>query len=65
MPVPCKKPKYAYTKNGKTRLTFCKNKVVEAKSKEVILLENKYKRKIYTGPNGGHYYKKDGKKVYV
>ena len=65
MPVPCKNPKYRYTKNGKVRLTFCGNKVAEAKSKELILLENKYDKKIYTGPRGGYYYKKDGKRVYV
>ena len=33
MPVPCKFPKFRFkkTKNGLIRLTFCGNKVVEAK----------------------------------
>jgi len=65
MPIPCKNPKYAYTKNKKTRLAFCGNKVVEAKSKKVIDLERKHKHKIHKGPQGGYYYVTKGKKVYV
>ena len=64
MAIPCKNPKYAY-KNDKTRLTFCGKKVVEAKSKEDILLENKFNRKIHTGPQGGKFYVKNNKRVYV
>jgi len=64
MPIPCKSPKYGYTKNKKVRLTWCGNKVVETKSKKVILLENKTGRKIHSD-NKGYYYNSKGKKVYV
>lgn len=50
MPVPCKKPKYAY--KDEVRLTFCGNKVVEAKSKKVVELERKYTRKVHKGKRG-------------
>ena len=65
MPLPCKNPKYGYTKNKKVRLAFCGNKVVEAKSKKVIDLEKRYKHKIYKGLQGGYYYIMNKKKVYV
>ena len=65
MPLPCKNPRFVYTKDKKVRLAFCGNKVVEAKSKKVIDLERKYKRKIHKGPEGGYYYMNKGKKVYV
>ena len=53
MPVPCKKPKFAFRSD--VRLTFCNNKVIEAKLKKVILAENKLKSKIYKD-KGGKYF---------
>lgn len=64
MPVPCKNPKYRYSKN-KLRLTFCNGKVVEAKSKKQVDLERKYNRKIYKDKKNRYYYITKGKKVYV
>jgi len=65
MPINCKNPRYRYTRNGKTRLAFCGNKVVESKPKKIILFENKYNKKIHVGPKKGYYYVFKGKKVYV
>lgn len=63
MPVPCKNPRYRY--KGKVRLTWCGNRVVEAKTKKHIALERAYKRRIHRGTSGGYYYVSKGKKVYV
>ena len=41
MPLPCKNPRYRYTKNGKVRLAFCGKKVVEAKKKKDIVKRKK------------------------
>ena len=65
MPVPCNNPNYGYNKKRNVRLTFCKGKVVEAKSKKVIDLERNYGRKIHRGKQGGYYYITKSRKVYV
>ena len=65
MPLPCKNPRYGYTKNKQVRLAFCGNKVVEAKSKKLIDLERKHNRKIHKSVNGKFYYVIKGRKVYV
>ena len=64
MPVPCKNPRYGYTKDKKVRLTWCKNKVVETKSKTTIDLERQYGKRIHKDKKG-YYYNKKGSKVYV
>lgn len=64
MPLPCKNPKFAYTKNKKVRLAWCGSKVVEAKSKVVIDLERKTGKKIHKDKKG-YYYNKSGRKVYA
>ena len=63
MPLPCQKPRYAY-KND-VRLAFCKNKVVEAVPKKVILKENELGRKLFKDKNNEYYYNLKGKRVYV
>jgi hypothetical protein len=65
MPVPCKKPRFRYNKKRTVRLTFCGNKVVEAKTKKNVDLERKYNRKVYRGKKGGYYYVTKGRKIYV
>jgi len=65
MPLPCKNPKYGYTKDKKVHLAFCGVKMVEAKSKKVVDLEREHNRKIHKGPNSGYYYVTKGRKVYV
>jgi len=44
LPLPCKNPKYRYTKKGDIRLAWCEGKVVEAKKKSDIV-KKKRRRK--------------------